>query len=74
MMQVMMDVGQGHEPLPPSLNPRQASELANVSARTMTRLCSAGKVKAVKIGGQWRIGRDALIEQLGLGEATHDAS
>lgn len=72
MTQVMMDVEQGHEPLPPSLNPKQAGEVANVSARTMIRLCNAGKVKAVKVGGQWRIGRDALIEQLGLSEATHD--
>jgi excisionase family DNA binding protein len=74
MTQVMMDVGQGHEPLPPSLNPKQAGEVANVSARTMIRLCNSGAVKAVKVGGQWRIGRDALIEQLGLGEAMHDAS
>ena len=70
MTQVMIDAGLRHEPLPPTLNPKQAGELANVSARTMVRLCNAKKVKAVKVGGQWRIGRDALIGQLGIDEVS----
>ena len=31
---------------------------------------NAKKVKAVKVGGQWRIGRDALIGQLGIDEVS----
>ncbi|MCF6413164.1 helix-turn-helix domain-containing protein [Collinsella tanakaei] len=49
------------------LTPSQAASIVNVSARTVTRLCGQGKLKAIKIGAQWRINRDALLEFAGLG-------
>lgn len=40
--------------------------MVGVSNRTMNRLCLEGKVKAVRIGCQWRINRKALRESAGL--------
>lgn len=54
------------EALPDLLNPKQASRILNVNERTVTRMCNAGKLKAVKVGSLWRINRDALLEYAGL--------
>ncbi|MBQ3338700.1 MAG: helix-turn-helix domain-containing protein [Atopobiaceae bacterium] len=40
--------------------------MLNVSARTVNRLCLDGKLKAVRVGCQWRINRKALREAAGL--------
>ena len=52
--------------LPLLLNVRQASELLNVSEKHVRDLCVAGKIKGVKVGSAWRVGRDALLEQFGI--------
>ena len=54
------------ETLPPLLNTRQAARVLNTSDRTVTRLCVAGKIKAVRVASLWRINRDALLEYAGL--------
>lgn len=43
-----------------------AGEILHVSERTVTRMCASGELKAVKVGHQWRINRDALLEYAGL--------
>lgn len=52
--------------LPPMLNSNQAAEVANLSQRTINRMCSTGKLKAVKVGSIWRINRDNLLAFLEL--------
>ena len=44
----------------------EAARMLNVSTRTVNRLCLDGKLKAVRIGSQWRINRKALREAAGL--------
>ena len=44
----------------------EAARMLNVSTRTVNRLCLDGKLKAVRIGCQWRINRRALREAAGL--------
>lgn len=51
---------------PELISIREAARMVNVSSRTMNRLCLEGKVKAVRIGSQWRINRKALRESAGL--------
>lgn len=43
-----------------------ASCLLQVDESTVYRMCSAGKLKAVKVGRNWRINRDALLKFAGL--------
>lgn len=44
----------------------EAARMLNVSTRTVNRLCLDGKLKAVRVGYQWRINRRALREAAGL--------
>ena len=44
----------------------EAARMLNVSTRTVNRLCLDGKLKAVRVGCQWRINRKALREAAGL--------
>ena len=44
----------------------EAARMLNVSTRTVNRFCLDGKLKAVRIGCQWRINRRALREAAGL--------
>ena len=44
----------------------EAARMLNVSTRTVNRLCLDGKLKAVRVGCQWRINRRALREAAGL--------
>ena len=44
----------------------EAARMQNVSTRTVNRLCLDGKLKAVRVGYQWRINRRALREYAGL--------
>ncbi len=44
----------------------EAARMLNVSTRTVNRLCLEGKLKAVRIGCQWRINRKALRKAAGL--------
>lgn len=52
--------------LPLLLNVKQAAELLNVSDKYVRDLCAAGKIKAVRVGSVWRVGRDALLEQFDI--------
>ena len=44
----------------------EAARMLNVSTRTVNRLCLDGKLKAVRVGCQWRINRRALRKAAGL--------
>ena len=51
---------------PELISINETARMLNVSTRTVNRLCLDGKVKAVRIGSQWRINRKALREAAGL--------
>lgn len=55
------------ETMPALLDSRQAARVLNVNPRTVTRLCEHGKIKAVRVASRWRINRDALLADVGLG-------
>lgn len=54
------------ETMPKLLDTKQAARILNVNPRTVSRLCEAGKIRAVKVASLWRINRDALLEFAGL--------
>lgn len=51
---------------PIMLKPSEAARIACVSPRTITRMCEAGQLKAVKLRGTWRINRAAFMSMLGM--------
>lgn len=59
-----------NEALPAMLKPAQAAKVLSCSARTVTRMCELGKIRAVRIGcgskTSWRINRDHLYEFAGI--------
>ena len=55
--------------LPELISIREAANMSGVSERTINRLCLEGKLKAVRIGVQWRINRRAFRRDLGLEDA-----
>lgn len=58
------------ENLPILMTCAQAARIYNSSCKFIRDMCAKGVerggIKAVKIGGAWRIDRDALLKQLGL--------
>lgn len=58
------------ETLPKNLvwTPREAAELLGISERSVQRLCASGQIEAVRVGRQWRIGRNYLLRLMGIGE------
>ena len=44
----------------------EAASLANLSQRTIVRMCTAGSIKASKFGRQWRIPKADFLRQLGV--------
>ena len=60
----MREVGGVEYPM--LLSTDQARDILNLSERSITRMCADGRLKAVKVGGVWRINRDALLEFAGL--------
>lgn len=58
--------GDMRERYPELLDSKQAAGILNVNERTVTRMCAAGKLKAVKVMSLWRINRDALLDFAGL--------
>jgi len=48
------------------MKPREAAELAGVSTRTITRMCDAGQLPAVKLRGAWRINRAEFMRAIGV--------
>ena len=51
---------------PELISIKEAARMLNVSTRTVNWLCLEGRVKAVRVGHQWRINRRALREYAGL--------
>lgn len=54
--------------LPATLDTSRASELTGHSQHWVTDMCARGRIKAVRVGGRWRINTAALLKQLGLDE------
>jgi len=47
------------------LKPATCAAEANVTARTIRNLCASGELRAIRIGGQWRIRRSDWDAYLG---------
>ncbi|MFQ6604306.1 MAG: helix-turn-helix domain-containing protein [Fidelibacterota bacterium] len=54
------------------LNIKEACVFLGIKERTMYKLIHEGKIPAVKIGGQWRFYRQALLNLFQPGEKTDD--
>ena len=54
------------EDFPAMLSAKQAATILNCSPRSITRMCEAGKLRAVKVVSMWRVNRDSLMEFAGL--------
>lgn len=48
------------------MRPTEAARLADVSTRTITRMCEAGQLPAVKLRGAWRINRAEFMRLIGM--------
>lgn len=48
------------------MKPTEAARAANVSTRTITRMCEAGQIPAVKLRGAWRVNRAEFLRTLGI--------
>lgn len=56
------------ELLSPTVGPDEGAKFLGISKQTFCRLCRNGEIKAVKIGRQWRVGREWLIDYAGLAD------
>lgn len=52
------------------MRPAEAARLADVSTRTVTRMCEAGQLPAVKLRGAWRINRAEFMRLVGAEAET----
>lgn len=52
----------------PMMNTKEAAEIIGRTPHTVTNMCNAGQIPAVKINGTWYINRAAFLRQLGLPE------
>ena len=52
--------------LPVLLSTKQAAALLGTSDKFIRDQCVRGEFKASKVGGIWRLNRDALLAQCGL--------
>lgn len=52
--------------MPDLLDTDTGARILNVNVRTVTRMCAAGRLKAVKVMSLWRINRDALLAFAGI--------
>lgn len=50
----------------PLLTTRDAANLLRVHRRTVERLIAAGRLRAVRVGGRWRLDEGHLSADLGL--------
>lgn len=62
-------------PLPPPdspsyFTPSEVAEQLRITPMTAIRLCRAGKLPAVKVGGAWRIPAEDLREYLAIKKAS----
>lgn len=54
--------------LPPLISTPVAASILSCSPQMVTHMCRNGKLKAVKVGSDWRINTAALLAQYGLSE------
>lgn len=52
--------------LPVLMSTKQVAELLGTSDKFVRDQCARGEFKAAKLGGVWRVNRDALLAQCGL--------
>lgn len=52
--------------LPPILSTHEAAQALRVCDSMAGKLCRSGKLRAVKVGKNWRVNRDSLLEFAGL--------
>lgn len=52
------------ETLPTMMDTEEFGAVFGLSPVRVSRLCNAGLLPAIKIGKEWRISRDVLIEKL----------
>lgn len=57
-------------PTPRYYTPAEVAAELRISPITAIRLCRAGKLPAVKVGGAWRIPADALAAHLEIKKAS----
>jgi excisionase family DNA binding protein len=50
----------------PLMTVREAAQICDTCERHITRMCTVGEIKAVKLGRIWRIDRAAFMAKLGL--------
>jgi excisionase family DNA binding protein len=48
------------------MKPTEAARLADVSVRSIVRMCDAGQLPAVKLRGSWRINRAEFLRAIGV--------
>lgn len=49
-----------------AVGPKEGAQMLGISEPTFTRLCRNGEIKAAKVGKQWRVGREWLMQYAGL--------
>lgn len=59
-------MARNREALPEILSVKQAADLLGSSESYVRILCRQGRIRSVKLGKNWKIGRDALIKQMDL--------
>lgn len=60
----------GLDNLPEVLTTKQLADFLQVSDQTIKRAIKAGKLKAFKVGKDWRIEKEAVIQWAKGGEAN----
>lgn len=50
------------EPISEYLTPREVMELLYIGKNTLYKLLNSGELKGFRVGRQWRVCREALIE------------
>ena len=65
-MAVAEKAPQRREDFPILMTIRQAESTGVACARKVRMMCASGEIRAVKVGTDWRINRDAFFEHFGL--------
>lgn len=50
------------------IKPRDAAKILNVTYQTIYEMVRYGTIKAIKVGGSWRINKKEFMEQFGITE------
>lgn len=56
--------------LPLVLTPAEAADVLRCTPRHVRYMCARGYLRNTKLGREWRISRDSVIEFAGLAETT----